>query len=163
MLADLHETSPDFTLRLKMLIYNIIYIMSNYWNFSNSPPLRKAINYKYTAEASLLESDWGSHGLLYMNLNDSCSSRRWWFCLCLICLHRGFLLPGRKCAQLWLILPELRGIRKASQKSKGRSGPRWMRKNHTKWWQPYCKESLSIPHLTSLNQAKGPCKMGRDD
>ena len=57
MLADLHETSPDFTLRLKMLIYNIIYIMSNYWNFSNSPPLRKAINYKYTAEASLLESD----------------------------------------------------------------------------------------------------------
>ena len=59
MLADLHETSPDFTLRLKMLIYNIIYIyiMSNYWNFSNSLPLRKAINYKYTAEASLLESD----------------------------------------------------------------------------------------------------------
>jgi hypothetical protein len=57
MLADLHETSPDFTLRLKMLNYIYIYNMSNYWNFSNSLPLRKAINYKYRAEASLLESD----------------------------------------------------------------------------------------------------------
>ena len=48
MLGDLHEISPDFTLGLKML--------NDYWNFCNSIPLRKGINYKNRIKAKMLES-----------------------------------------------------------------------------------------------------------